>query len=393
MKIGMILDSTYPPDPRVRSEALTLLAAGHEVSLFCIDHDNREKEEILEGISVYRNYFNRNLYKKVFALAYSIPAYQLLLRPLIKRFLIDHDFDVVHIHDMIIAGIGLPMARNLGKKVVLDLHEDRPSIMKLYTHVNSGIGRYLISIKKWQRMQCKLVKNADQVIVVTDEARQVLIEECEIKASKVHWVPNTLNLSNFRNYPRDNTIIEKYKDKYVILYLGNTGIRRGTDTLIEAVSKLKGKIENLLLVLVGSSRDDKYLKQLAKDSGVDEFVNFCGWKDESLFTSYLEAANVCVSPLKKNRHHDTTYANKLFQYMSEAKPVIVSNCDAQANVVIECGCGLIHEPGSVDSLALKILEIYNDPILSREMGLRGKAAVENKYNWEYSKEQLLEIYT
>ena len=126
---------------------------------------------------------------------------------------------------------------------------------------------------------------------------------------------------------------------------------------------------------------------------MDNLVDFCGWKDESFFPSYLEAANVCTSPLKKNRHHDTTYANKLFQYMSEAKPVIVSDCDAQANVVNECGCGLIHEPGNIDSLAAKILEVYRDPELSKEMGLRGKAAVENKYNWEYSKEQLLEIYT
>ncbi|MDP8221174.1 MAG: hypothetical protein P9X26_07500 [Candidatus Stygibacter frigidus] len=92
MKMGMILGHPYPPDTRVRSEVLTLLAADHEISLFCIDHDNREKEEILEGISVYRNYFNRNLYKKIFALAYTISAFQLLLRPLIKRFLMEHEF-------------------------------------------------------------------------------------------------------------------------------------------------------------------------------------------------------------------------------------------------------------------------------------------------------------
>ena len=38
MKIGMILDETFPPDPRVENEAVTLINAGHEVFLFCLTY-------------------------------------------------------------------------------------------------------------------------------------------------------------------------------------------------------------------------------------------------------------------------------------------------------------------------------------------------------------------
>lgn len=392
LKIGMVLDSEYPPDPRVRSEALTLVEAGHEVSLFCIDHQNRAGRENLEGIEIFRYTFNQKYYKKIYALAYTIPLYHWLLwKPLLEYFK-SNEFDVIHIHDMIIAGIALPLAKKLGLRVTLDLHEDRPAIMTLYTHVNSGIGRFLISINKWRRVQCELVSKADNVVVVTSEARRDLSQGCSCRENKISWVPNTLNLKNFRGYQKDQTIIDHFKDKYVILYLGNTGIRRGTDTALEAVKILQGDLPDLLLVLVGSSRDDNYLKELAKKLGVDEIVEFCGWQDERLFPSYLAGADVCLSPLKKNRHHDTTYANKLFQYMSEAKPVIVSDCLAQANVVRETGCGLVHEPGNAQSLAEKIREMHNTPQQAQEMGLRGRKAVEDRYNWEINKQQLLEIY-
>ena len=34
--------------------------------------------------------------------------------------------------------------------VTLDLHENRPEIMKFYKHVNSFLGKLLISPKKWK---------------------------------------------------------------------------------------------------------------------------------------------------------------------------------------------------------------------------------------------------
>ena len=42
MKIGMILDDVFPPDPRVENEAITLINSGHEVFLFCLTYGNQK---------------------------------------------------------------------------------------------------------------------------------------------------------------------------------------------------------------------------------------------------------------------------------------------------------------------------------------------------------------
>ena len=52
MRIGMILDKTFPPDPRVQNEATALLKNGHEVLLFCLHYGDRIAYEKMEGFSM-----------------------------------------------------------------------------------------------------------------------------------------------------------------------------------------------------------------------------------------------------------------------------------------------------------------------------------------------------
>ena len=44
MKIGMILDQEFPPDPRVQNEAISLIKAGHEVFLFCLHYGSQKQK-------------------------------------------------------------------------------------------------------------------------------------------------------------------------------------------------------------------------------------------------------------------------------------------------------------------------------------------------------------
>ena len=71
------------------------------------------------------------------------------------------------------------------------------------------------------------------------------------------------------------------------------------------------------------------LVELAKSYNILKYIDFEGWKNENLFPSYIKAAHLGVSPLHNNLHHHTTYANKLFQYMSLGCPLICSDVEAQ----------------------------------------------------------------
>jgi glycosyltransferase involved in cell wall biosynthesis len=291
---------------------------------------------------------------------------------------------------MVVAPAAIRVARKQNLRVVLDLHENRPEIMKEYRHVNRFPGNVLIDLRTWAKEQAELIAQADKVVVVTELAKSDILKTTK-SSSDVIVLPNTPSL-DFRDFPLQDRILKKMAGTFNLLYVGDTSLRRGTDDTVRALAALKSQIPEIRLWIVGKSSADPALKQLARDFDLADAVMFEGWQDQSLFGSYMTGAHICLSPLKRNPHHDTTYANKLFQYMAMAKAVIVSDSAAQQRVVEEEGCGLVYPAGDVTMLAETVLTLYRDAPLLKTLGEKGRKAVEDRWNWEKTSEALLEMY-
>lgn len=393
MKIGMILDKAFPPDERVEKEALSLMSNGHQVVLFCLDRLKPAGFDVVKGIQVSR-YQSNWLEYKMSALVYTIPVYKWLIMNKLHHFIRSNDLDVIHIHDMVIADAVISVNSKLDKPlpVVLDLHENRPEIMRAYKHVNTLPGRYLINLDVWKNRYYNLAGLADRVVVVTELAKEDIIRYSNKKSDEVVVVPNTVNLKEFTSYPIDTELVDRMKKFYNLLYIGDTSIRRGTDVAIKAVKLLIDKIPNLRLWMVGKSSADEELKKLCKKYEVSDYVLFQGWKNYSLLPSYITGSQITLSPLKRNKHHDTTFANKLFMYMALGKPVIVSDCIAQADLVTKEKCGLIFSSENAEDLAEKVFLLYTNPELSEKLGTNGYLAVKNKWNWDLTVNELINMY-
>lgn len=390
----MILDKTFPPDPRVENEALELIKSGHEIFLFCLGYNTDFEEETINEIKVKR-YPSNKLEYKLSALSYTIPFYKIMMSGKIAHFLLENGIEIIHAHDMVIMDAVLKANKKIKLPLVLDLHENRPEIMKSYPHLLKFPGNIVISATAWKKKEEQLIKKVDKVIVVTNESKEELKTRTEAADQKFVVVPNTVKQSFYQDYSTEFSILEKYKDKFVILYLGDTGLRRGLISAIEAIGVLckdKTMKQLIKLVIVGQNSTDDSLKQKVKELNIETVVDFEGWQDVSLFPSYLMTAHIGLSPLHKNLHHDTTYANKLFQYMSFSVPLLVSDVVAQKNLIIEVGSGLVHQDRNVNELAEKILKLYNDPALAKELGQKGKHYIEQKFSWERVSESLKNLY-
>lgn len=392
MRIGMILDSSFPPDVRVENEALSLIKQGHEVFLFSLDFARLAPTENYKHIHV-RRYQASALVYKLSALAYTLPFFRWLVTPLIKHFIRQNRIEVLHIHDMVIADAVLAANKLFQLPVVLDLHENRPEIMKEYKHVTSVSGRLLIHLDTWRGKYYELVRRSNFTIVVTDAAKRDIISKVSDSGNKIFVVPNSVKPSEFLSYPIQTTIEEKMRGTYNIVYIGDTSIRRGTDTAIRAIDRLRNEMPLIRLWLVGKSSADHELKKLADDLDLNAFIMFEGWQQPSLLVSYMHNASIGLSPLKRNRHHDTTFANKIFQYMVSGKPVLVSDCPAQAEVISDEQCGLIFKADEADDLAEKILELYRNEGLAKQMGERGRRAVFDRWNWDKTDRELVALYS
>lgn len=243
-----------------------------------------------------------------------------------------------------------------------------------------------------EEMGKKLVEQFDKIIVVTQEAKEDLIENYNVPSKKIIIVPNSVQPSFYTSPRFDAEITNRFKDRFSLFYFGDTGIRRGLETAIRSVDKLKDDIPNILLIILGKSKSDNYLKQIVKELKIDEFVLFEGFKDEELIPSYIHASNICISPLLRNIHHDTTFANKIFQYMALGKPQVVSDCPAQKRIIEEAKCGQVHIAGDVDDFTKNIFELYRNIELQKKMGKNGLDFIKNKFNQKLMSVELCKYY-
>ena len=391
MKIGMILDAPFPPDPRVENEAVSLVENGHEVFLFCLKYADEKASDTIDGIQV-RRYSSNTIEYKLSALAYTIPLYSVIMQKKIAKFIKETNIEALHIHDMRIAGAVYKVNVNFNLPIVLDLHDNMPEVMKLYPHLQKFPGKYLISPKKWKQKEEEFIKKANKVITVSPEFIETLALRLPLEKDKLVLVPNTIRKTFFEDYKVNETIIKKYKSNFVILYLGDTHLRRGIQTAIAALVKLKDTIPEIKLVIVGKNTTDIILRKQVKDLQLEQFVDFEGWQNVSLFQSYILSSEICISPLHRNLQHDVAYANKIFQYMSLAKPLLVSDAIAQRKLVEKVACGLIHKERDSEDFSNKVVALYKSKPLRIALGESGRKFVQNEFSWEQTSKKLINLY-
>ena len=387
----MILDTDFPSDVRVENEARVLHSRGFEIDLFSLCYGQYENPIEDFGFLKVHRYGGSKLLYKLSAIAHDFPLYNWVVRRKITKFLNLVRPDFIHVHDMVIAKAAFLACENSTCFKILDLHENRPAIMRHYPHTTTSFGKYLINLNKWEKMQLWLINRYDHVVVVTEEARDHYLETVDRKNSDFSIVSNTVD-------PLEFIINEKFlavdvdPKEFNLLYIGNTGLRRGTLFLIELMAKLKKVTSEIKLVIVGSSSEDHILKSRAEELGLSSNVLFAGWKNPKSLPDYIDKSSVCFSPLTRNIHHDTTYANKIFQYMAGGKPLVVSDCPPQKRIVEKYDCGVSYEAQNMTDCLNKVVKLYNAKGVRNIMGHNGKKAIQLEQNFNKTSEGLVNFY-
>ena len=391
MKIGMILDSTYPDDARVTNECAELLKNKHEIHLFCLCFKKPfVKNEVINQINVHRYHCSKLTYK-LSALANDIGLYGIILKNKIKDFVENSDVEVLHVHDIQIAKAAISVSKRFGIKYNIDLHENRPEIMKYYKHVNSFLGKIFISPLRWKKAEENFVKKANKIVVVTENAKEELLSRVKIDQKKIVVYPNTVKDNFYKNKKTDKVLEKQYSKNFVITYVGNTSERRGLLTVIESLKTLRKTIPNIKLLIVGKSSFDEVLKNETRKHGVKDLVDFIGWVKENEIPNYLSISKLGLSPLHRNIHHDTTYANKIFQYISFGCPIVSSNVTAQSELVKKYNIGVVFEDRNVMDLTKKIIQLYSEKNLFEKYRANCIESIK-KLNNSVISNQLISIY-
>ncbi len=389
MNIAMILETPFPPDVRVENEARVLAEAGHRVHILCVTSSAEPKfEQYSPRVFVHRWSINRLIHNKLRGTLLRFPLYGGLWKTLGHWFIRDHQIDAIHVHDLPLASVGLTLAHRFRIPFILDLHENYPAALKVWSHTKKLLGSYFYYSPLWEQYERNMVREANRVVVVAEEMRDRLARIVDL--SKIVVLPNTLNLNTL---PQVKDIRVRDKGEFRVLYFGGFGPHRGLATAIRAMVPVVQQIPSARLYLVGDGSDRQDLIRLTNELSLEKYVNFCGGTPCSEATQdYLVPSDVCLIPAENTEHTETTIPHKLFQYMYFEKPVIVSDCRPLKRIVEETNCGLIFQAGNAEALGAEITKLFRERSLRETLGKNGNMAVLQKYNWKNTSRELIQLY-
>jgi len=394
MNIGVVVDNEFFNDERVKNEVEALIKSGRKVHVLCYNFGNNSGKHFHE---VKIEYVKKTKYfkNKVKFISNSVfDLYSIFWAVYIYKFVRKYKIDVLHSHDLHMAKPTQLANKLLKIDTIIDLHENYPFAVMSYSWSQTPLGKLFVSQKRWFNREKKYLPMFSKIIVISQNFKNELINRVpQLEESKVFIFPNYPNTDLLLSYEIQNDIMDKDKD-FIVFYFGGIGVRRGIFTLIDSLKLLVKDYPKIKLLIIGpvDKADETIFNKEINHPDVKNNIYYFRWKDFSLLPSYITISDICVSPLVKNPQHESGIANKVFQYMLFKKPVIVSNCIPQANVVNNSNCGLVFNSEDAHDLSNKILELYKNPKLRNSMGLNGQQAILKKYNLKNSSKTLINYY-
>lgn len=396
MKICMLVSSSFPPDSRVSKEIKTLQNEGHGIIILPLWKEGQKKTDEFHTAKIIRIELPKNFLHRAWNYLYfNLFFVKLPWKKGLRETINTHKIDAVHVHDLDLVKTALSLAKTHDIPLVVDLHENFPEAVRVWSGNNNLIEKILylpVPVWRWKKLERDCLKKADKIITVVEEGREHYVKDCGIPPEKIIVVMNTEDIDEFQPTNHD---VPKQEGEFIISYTGLFGgTHRGLDTAIQAMPKVIGEIPNAKLFLIGKGlpRYEKYLKELCAKLKIEDNVVFTGWIDFKNLPAYIAASDVCLVPHRRSGHTDTTIPHKIFQYMLMGKPVVSTDCKPLKRIVGEEKCGIVVEARNPDEMAKAIIELYKNPSKAQKMGEEGRNAVLEKYNWAKDSERLAKVY-
>jgi glycosyltransferase involved in cell wall biosynthesis len=171
-------------------------------------------------------------------------------------------------------------------------------------------------------------------------------------------------------------------ERFALILVGNDWHNKGAAVLVEALSKLRDRPIDLLLV---SREDPVPHRATIHNAGLDGRVVFLPPRSDVEF--YYAAADAYAGPSLED-----TFALPPHEAMACGMPVIVSANNGTSEIITHGKNGLILEDSTdVDSLAKMILQLLDDPTLYASLSQRA-AETASQFTWERNARELTALF-
>jgi len=383
-RVGLVVLSAYPFDPRPRRTADVLARQGMSVDYICLADGKAPWHEETNGINVFRVPINHQRGGKL-GYAYQYSAFILASAAILAARSRRYRYDLIFVNnmpDILVVSALLP--KIFGAKVILDLHDPMPELMMTIFGKDPGSKsvRLLKFLEKWT------VARADQILVPNVAWRRLLAAR-SCPEDKIAVMMNSPDESIFPfSAARPRSSLSN--KPVIVMYHGTLVERNGLDIAVEAFARLRNQLPMAQLHIYGKATSFlERVMQSARERGLEQNVLHFGQKPLEQIVAAIDACDIGVIPNRRNEFTQINMPTRIFEYLARGKPVIAPRTAGIQDYFDEDSL-FFFEAGNADELAKQIEFVASHPREALTVTERGQQ-VYKAHAWRQERETLERI--
>jgi glycosyltransferase involved in cell wall biosynthesis len=348
-RVGMVMFSHYPADPRPRRAIETLVKEGATVDLICEWEDKSQRREVLDGLEITRIPIKHQR-GGALSYIYQYSAFILISAAILGRRLLRKRYDLVYVHnmpDVLVMCALLP--KLFGAKVILDQHDPMPELMKTIFNKDEKS----LAVRVIRRLERWSIARADLVITVNIACKRIFSAR-SCSSEKIGVVMNSPDEEIFHYRAARSYSPKPLNQPLVIMYHGSLVERNGLSLAIDAVARLHKTMPAVELRVYG--RSTPYLEQMMEkvhSLGLENSVRYLGSRKLEDLVHDIQDCHVGIIPNQRNTFTDINTPTRIFEYLALGKPVIAPNTPGIRDY-FDSESLVFFEPGNSEDLAKKL---------------------------------------
>ena len=240
-----------------------------------------------------------------------------------------------------------------------------------------------------------LFEKSNRIVVLSEYTREKILRKYGLSESKFDIIPGAVSLKRFSISENKSAIRRRLsipENGFVLLTIRNLVPRMGLENLIIALQLVVERRKDILLALGGEGPLAEKLKDMARDTGVDNFVRFTGFIPEKELPSYYQMADLFILPTKDLEG----FGMVTVEALASGLPVLGTPVGGTREILANLGTEFLFKdssPASMAELILKTIELWNgDSKIRRNVSHKCRHVAERYYSWDTHIDQIEHLF-
>lgn len=248
---------------------------------------------------------------------------------------------------------------------------------------------FLLNKKNNLKYAQTIYKKADKVVFVSEIASQEAIQ-MGLEKEKIDILPVTIDTEIFKPLNKKQELRQELniKGNKVIIFIGRINFtEKGIGYLLNAVNKIKEKIKDVNLIIIGGDGESERMFKMIKELKLENNVQTVGKKPFSSLVNYLNAADIFVMPSVWLE----TFGQVTIEAMACGLPVVSFDAGASPFINLHEQTGIVAPSKNIDKLADGLIKILQNDELRKKFGKAARQRVLENYTYEVLIKKFIEI--